>query len=213
MTAELFSQLNQKERQTLSDLDTPVKIQAYLDDTPYSPEERNRCVISVIRDRMAHCLDGGLFAVSALRRLGYPPLLVDLYPQPYLDDDHVLALFKVGKFWGSVAKSNYVGLRYRAPVYRSLRELVMSYFNDFYNVDGLLTLRGYSRPIDLSRFDAFDWESRDSGVDRIEAYLKERPMIEVISADGLAALPPVDSLTYRAGMLVANPDGLYKPKY
>ena len=138
------------ERTALDALHSPFAIQAFLDATPYSPEDRDRCPLNVIRDRVAHCLDGALFAAMALRRLGYPPLLIDLLPEPDIDDDHVLAIFKVNGCWGAVAKSNFVGLRYREPVYRTLRELVMSYFEPFYNVEGVRTLRGYTLPVNLS---------------------------------------------------------------
>jgi hypothetical protein len=105
--------LTGQETAALSALSSPADIQAYLDATPYSPEERDRCPLNVMRDRVAHCLDGGLFAAMALRRLGYPPLIIDLLPEPGLDDDHVLAIFKRDGCYGAVAKSNFAGLRYR----------------------------------------------------------------------------------------------------
>ena len=101
----------------LSGLDTPVKIQAFLDTCSYVAEYDNRCPARVLAERRAHCLDGGLFGAMALRRLGYPPLVVDIFPDPGMDDDHVLAIFKVNGRYGAVAKSNFVGLRYREPVY------------------------------------------------------------------------------------------------
>ncbi len=200
------------ERTTLAALDSPVAIQAYLDATPYSPEERDRCPLNVIRDRVAHCLDGGLFAAMALRRLGYPPLIVDLLPEPGLDDDHVLAVFKQGGYFGAVAKSNFVGLRYREPVYRTLRELVMSYFELFYNVDGLKTLRGYTAPLNLSRFDNYGWMWEDAGVTPIMPAVLKLRRFPIAGPEAVAGLSRVDDLSYRAGMLVANPAGLYKPK-
>jgi hypothetical protein len=90
----LESHLTASQRKTLDKLTSPVKIQEYLDATPYSPENQNRNPLRVIQDRLAHCLDGGLFGALALRRLGFPPLIVDLLPDPGMDDDHVLAIFK-----------------------------------------------------------------------------------------------------------------------
>jgi hypothetical protein len=205
--------LSDAEEAVLASLSSPAAIQAYLDATPYSPEERDRCPLNVIRDRVAHCLDGGLFAAMALKRLGFPPLVVDLLPEPDIDDDHVLAIFKQGGCYGAVAKSNFVGLRSREPVYRSLRELVMSYFEVFYNVDGVKTLRGYTVPLNLNPFDRFGWTWDDTGVTPIVKRMSEIRRFAVLSSDAAAQLSRVDDLSYRAGMLVVNPAGLYKPKY
>jgi hypothetical protein len=205
--------LSETEEAVLASLSSPAAIQAYLDATPYSPEERDRCPLNVVRDRVAHCLDGGLFAAMALRRLGHPPLVVDLLPEPGIDDDHVLAIFRHGDCYGAVAKSNFVGLRYREPVYRSLRELVMSYFEVFYNVDGLKTLRGYTVPLNLNLFDRYGWTWDDDGVEPIVKRMGEIRRFTVLSPDAAAGLALVDDLSYRAGMLVVNPAGLYKPKY
>ncbi len=205
--------LTPDESALLESLATPAAIQAYLDATPYSPEDHDRCPLNVIRDRVAHCLDGGLFAAMALRRLGYPALIVDLLPEPDMDDDHVLAVFRKGKGWGAIAKSNFIGLRYREPVYRDLRELVMSYFEDFFNVDGLKTLRGYTLPLNLAQFDRFGWTWQDEGVKPIVQRMGQIRRFSIIDARApIAGIMHVDDLSYRAGMLVANPAGLYKPK-
>jgi hypothetical protein len=114
--------------------------------------------------------------------------------------------------YGAVAKSNFSGLRFREPVFRSLRELVMSYFEDFFNVDGLKTLRGYSRPLHLATYDRMDWEVNDRAADAVEKRLKKLHRIPVL-AEGMAGeLSPTDALSYQAGMLGTNPAGLYKPE-
>jgi hypothetical protein len=208
-TADLWSQPAFAAFHTLN---SPRQIQDYLDQTPYSPEEANRCPLSVIRDRLAHCLDGGLFAAAALRRLGYPPLIVDLLPEPGADDDHVLAIFKERGRYGAVAKSNYVGLRYREPVYKTLRELVMSYFEFYFYTDRKKTLRGYTRPVDLSHYDHLNWMTRDAGADVIEQRLKKLKSISLIDAGMAQALTPVDDLTYAGLTLGINLEGVYKPK-
>lgn len=208
----LESRLTGEQRQTLRGLDTPRKIQDYLDATPYSPEYANRSPLQVMNDRLAHCLDGGLFAAAALRRIGYPPLLLDMFPEPGTDDDHVLAIFRQNGRFGAVAKSNFVGLRYREPVYRGLRELVMSYFEQFFNVHGLKTLRTYTRPLNLARFDPLGWEFTTRGADAIEKALLARKRLPLLTPAMAAALSPADELTYKAGLMVANWDGLYKPQ-
>lgn len=208
----LESHLTGEQRQILRGLDTPRKIQDYLDATPYSPEYANRCPLEVMNDRLAHCLDGGLFAAAALRRIGYPPLLVDMFPEPGMDDDHVLAIFQQNGRFGAVAKSNFVGLRYREPVYRGLRELVMTYFEQFFNINGVKTLRTYTRPLDLARFDRLGWEFTRRGADAIEKALLARKRIPLVTPAMTAALSPADELAYKAGLMVANWDGLYKPQ-
>ena len=212
MTETLEQHLNEEQREALRGLDAPEKIQAFLDTCSYVAEYNNRCPARVIAERMAHCLDGALFGAMALRRLGFPAVVVDIFPDPGMDDDHVLAIFKRHGRFGAVAKSNFVGLRYRDPVYLTLRELIMSYFEMFYNVDGVKTMRTYTPPLNLARFDRLQWEWSDAGADVIEQALLARRRIPLVTREIVTALVPVDPLTYRAGLLVANQDGLYKPK-
>src|SRR3990172_9278269 len=153
------SHLSKIELELVETLTSPLKIQNYLDSLPYVGEDLNRSPLRVIRDRQCHCLDGGLLAAMALRQLGHSARIIDLVPEPDIDYDHVLAIFQVNGLYGAIAKSNFVGLRYREPVYRSLRELVMTYFDVFYNVDGLKTLRAYTRPLNLSAYDRLDWQT------------------------------------------------------
>jgi hypothetical protein len=138
--------------------------------------------------------------------------LVDIFPDPGQDDDHVLAIFKNDGHYGAVAKSNFSGLRFRDPVYRNLRELVMSYFEDFYNFHGVKSLRTYTRPINLSRFDPLGWEWNDDGLVVIEKYMLSRSRLPLLTNKMAAILAPVDDLSYRAGMVGAIPDGVFKPQ-
>lgn len=194
----------------LSDLPTPEAIQAYLDSLPYIGEDLNRSPLRVIRDGQCHCLDGALLAALALRQLGHPARILDLIPEPDTDDDHVLAIFQVAGCYGAVAKSNFVGLRYREPVYRTLRELVMSYFDVFYNVDGLKTLRAYTRPLNLAAYDRYEWQTSEAGVEKIVERLYRLKPIPVIEPDRAAGLSRMDKRSYEAGMLGLNFEGLYK---
>src|SRR5947208_17132977 len=143
------------ERAVFRGLTTPEKIQRFLDRLAYNKEHGGatcRSPRGVLRDRTAHCMEGALFGAAGLRMMGHPPLLLDL--EAVRDDDHVLAIFRVRGHWGALAKSNYSGLRYREPVYRTLRELAMSYFEHYYNLRREKTLRNYSRPGTLPRSDA-----------------------------------------------------------
>lgn len=204
--------LNDEQRRIWSTLNHPYDIQAFLDSIPYSAEEKNRTPLQVIQDRLANCLDGGLFAAAALKQLGYPPVLVDLLPEPGLDDDHVLAIFRRNGRYGCLAKSNFVGLRSREPVYHSLRELIMSYFEMFFNVNGKKTLRAYTSPLRLSRYDSAGWMWNEQILEIIEERLTKLHQFPIITQVMAAELWDMDPLTYRAGLLVANPAGLYKPK-
>ena len=130
-------QLNKAELQLFRRLTDPVKIQKYLDDLPYNKErdgETCRSPRRVIRDETAHCFEAALFGAAAMRMNGHQPLILDL--EAVRDDDHVIAIYRLHGGWGAIAKSNYAGLRFREPVYRTLRELVMSYFEGYYNLCG-----------------------------------------------------------------------------
>src|SRR6266516_3972123 len=127
------------ELRQLRALKTPVGIQKFLDDLPYNLSYTAASPKKVLHDRTASCLEGGIFGAAALRILGFHPLIFDLEAEQ--DTDHVVAIFKVRGHWGAVAKSNFTGCRDREPVYRSLRELAMSYFNIYFNLRGERTLR------------------------------------------------------------------------
>ena len=148
----------------LRKLSSPEKIQLFLDDELAYNQEKDgetcRSPRRVIRDRTAHCAEGAFFAAAALRVHGHPPLIVDL--EAVRDDDHLLAVYQAHGRWGAMAKSNYSGLRFREPVYRTIRELVMSYFEHYYNLKGEKTLRAFStRPVNLNRFDQDHWTTTE----------------------------------------------------
>jgi len=178
-------------------LGDPFAVQNYLDSLPYVAEERDRSPLAVMQDGQAHCLDGGIFGALALWRIGHRPLILDLVPAPGLDDDHVLALFQQDGRWGAVAKSNYVGLRYREPVYRSLHELAMTYFEWYTNFEKQKSLRGYTRPLDLSHFDE-NWMWSDDGIRQVSRRLYSRKSIPLITPESAVALHPADERSYLA---------------
>ncbi|HTY36985.1 MAG TPA: transglutaminase domain-containing protein [Bacteroidota bacterium] len=201
--------LTSGERRLVASLTTPPKIQEFLDSIDYSEEERYRSPLTVLRDRKGHCFDGALFAAAMLRRIGYPPIITDIIPNDN-DDDHLLALFKMRGHWGAVAKSNYSGLRFREPVYRTLRELVMSYFENFFNSVGEKTMRGYTRPLDLTSFDASGWMTDDNALDAIGQRLDEIRTFKPISPAMIRNLSFADDRSLRAGLLGAKAEGLFK---
>ncbi len=149
--------LSPKETSFLKNLARPERIQTFLDDQlGYNKELTCRSPRRVLRDRVAHCAEGAFLAAAALHVIGHAPLILDL--ETVRDDDHLLAVFQENGLWGAIGKSNYAGLRFREPVYRTLRELVMSYYEHYFNLAGEKTLRAYStRPINLTRFDPIDW--------------------------------------------------------
>ena len=140
-----------RERRALRALRSPQGIQRALDTMPYHLASTAWSPRRVLRERTAHCLEGAIFAAAALRVLGYPPLLLDL--EAVQDVDHVIAVFRKHGHWGAIAKSNFSGVRYREPIHRTLRELAMSYFEGYVNLRGDRTLRAFSRPVNLARFD------------------------------------------------------------
>ena len=153
----------------LRSLNTPAKIQEFLDSLPYQYEDTAWSPRRVLRERAGHCMEGALLAAAALRINGHPPLLMDL--EAVRDDDHVVALYRVHGLWGGIAKSNYAGLRFRAPIYRTLRELALSYFEHYYNLRGERTLRTYSGAVNLARFDRQHWMTSDEDVWCVPEYL------------------------------------------
>lgn len=171
-----------RELRVLRALRTAGDIQRFLEEeVAYNKEPDGPTCRSprlVLRDRVAHCMEGALLAAAALRVQGHPPLLVDL--EAVRDDDHVLAVFRVDGHWGAIAKSNYASLRYREPVYRTVRELVMSYFEHYHNTRGEKTLRAYSRPLNLSQFDRLPWMTSEEPLWAIPEHLctvRHRPVV------------------------------------
>ena len=203
--------LTATELAVLNGLDSPLKIQTFLNETPYSTEAIYRSPLTVLRDRRAHCFDGALFAAAALRRLGYPPLIVEMLPNER-DDDHLLAVYKRDNYWGAVAKSNFVGLRYREPIHRTLRELLLSYFEDYFNIAGEKTLRGYTLPLNLVTCDRWNWMTDDEHLDEIANRLDRQRRVTLLTPAMEQNLAPVDPRTLKAGLLGADQEGLYKPK-
>ena len=179
-------------------LQTPIRIQKFIDaieyqyaDTAWSPEK-------VLRERKGHCLEGAMLAAAALRVNGYPPLVMDL--EAVRDDDHVVAVFRQRGLWGGIAKSNFAGLRFRAPVYRTLRELAISYFDHYYNLRGERTLRAYSRPVNLARLDSRHWMAAEEDMWCVPDLLIAARHYPLLPHKVARELPRLDRRSIQAGM-------------
>ncbi|OLC50080.1 MAG: hypothetical protein AUH67_02805 [Chloroflexi bacterium 13_1_40CM_4_69_19] len=189
---------------TLRGLRTPARVQRYLDGLRYNTERGGATVRSprrVMRDRTAHCAEGAFLAAAAFRVHGRPPLVVDL--EADRDDDHDLAVYRERGLWGAVATSKFAGLRFRPPVFRTIRELVMSYFDDYYNFAGERTLRAYSRPISLVRFDPIGWTTSEEDLWPVVEHLAMVRHTPLVPRAVARRLPRLDRRSYAAGLLGA----------
>ena len=191
-------------------LKTPAGIQLFLDNMAYASETIYRSPLRVLHERTCQCFDGAVFAAAMLKRLGHPALILNLLPNKR-DDDHVLALYQQEGHWGAVAKSNFSGLRFREPVYRDLRELVMSYFEHYYNLHREKTLRGYTRPLDLKTFDRLCWMTDDSAMHLIAGKLDRSTRHGILTRTMVRRLSLLDDRSCKAGLHGANEAGLSRP--
>jgi hypothetical protein len=206
----LHSLWTDEEQAILASLNTPARVQDFLDSIPYTTDHQTRSPRRVLRDRCAHCTEGAIFAAAALRFHGHPPLVVDLRAEN--DDDHVIAVYRWRGHWGAVAKSNFVGLRYREPIFRNLRELALSYFEEYFNTLGEKSLRAYSRPVDLSIFDDIHWMTTEQDLEIIGARLDRVRHYPLLDAEAVRNLRPVDKRMYDAGFLGTDMAGVYVAK-
>jgi hypothetical protein len=188
----------------------PYSIQVFLDSIDYNPDNECRSPRWVMKKRSAHCFEGALFAAAALDFIGYKPHIVDM--KAYNDDDHVIAVFKEDGYWGAVAKSNFTSLRYREPVYHSLRELIMSYFDFFFNTDGEKSLRSYSLPFDLTTLNDRKWATTDEDLEYIGDKIDSLHHFPVVTNKMIKNLKIASESMLKAGLLGSKAEGLYKPE-
>jgi hypothetical protein len=189
--------LSAKDVRTLRSLNMPVKIQKFIDGLTYQYADTAGSPQRVLRERAGHCLEGALLAAAAFRLNGRPPLVMDL--EGVRDDDHVVTLYRDRGLWGAVAKSNYAGLRFRAPVYRTLRELAMSYFEHYYNLRGERTLRAYSVAVSLARLDRKNWMTSEEEVWCVPEALIAARHFELFPDKVARDLPRLDRRSFEAG--------------
>ncbi|WPU67044.1 hypothetical protein [Peredibacter starrii] len=196
------------EKKFLKSLNTPHKIQRYLDDLIYNPDNSACSPRYVMMTGDGHCFEGGLLAAAALELQGHRPLMVDLVA--HNDDHHVLAVYKTKTGWGSISKSNTTLLRGREPFHKSIRELVMSYFPFYFNTKGHLSLEAYSAPINLNRFNHWNWRTSDEDLEEMGMSFNDLPHFTIASKRTLTKLPKVKDQLLEACFLGADQNGLYQ---
>jgi hypothetical protein len=187
------------ELRKLRSLKTPYGIQRFIDEMPYHLATSAWSPQRVLRERTAHCLEGAIFAAAALRAIGHRPLIVDL--ESYHDTDHVIAVYRERRHWGAIAKSNYAGLEFREPIHRTLRELALSYFLMYFNLRRERTLRTFSRPVNLKRFDPRGWMTSKTDVWYIPEYLLDISHTKLLAPGMSKRLHRLDDRTFKAGLV------------
>jgi len=195
--------LSKEELAILKRLSTPNKIQDFLDTLAFNYERRGETCMSpkmVLSAGKAHCLEGALFAAAALWLQGESPLLLNLETLD-IDDDHALALFKRNGCWGAISKTNHGVLRFRDPIYRTSRELVLSYFHEYFMADtGQKTLRAYSRPFSLKRFGT-EWITSEENLWDIAHALDESTHFHIVPKNYVKHLRPPSQVERTAGSI------------
>ena len=192
-----------KQFKILKKLNTPVKIQTFLDKLPINFEKDGETFLSplaVLKKRTCHCIEAAVLAALAMRVNGRPPLVLDLTAVRN-DFDHVIAVFQKGQQWGAISKTNHAVLRYREPVYNSIRELVMSYFHEYQDDYGHKNLRSYSLPVNLKRFDRLGWMTTYEDIDYIPEYLVKVKHYSILTRTQIRNLRMADPLEIQASRL------------
>ncbi|MBU0762382.1 MAG: hypothetical protein KKD39_05100 [Candidatus Altiarchaeota archaeon] len=192
---------------TLEKLDTPPKIQNYLEKLKYNGGDKCHSPLHVVKNKRAYCFEGALFAAACMKYHGHKPLIVDL--RAVNDDDHIIAVYKRNGLWGALSKSNFLTLQYREPIYRSLRELAQSYFNFYYNIKGEKTLREYSRPMNLNRFNG--WETTDEDLNYLGEQIDKMKHYPITAGHIFKNLRPVNPKLLKASLMGAKLHEVYKP--
>jgi hypothetical protein len=200
---------NSQEKKFLESFSNPWSIQEYLDSIDYNPDYECRSPRFVMERKKAHCFEGALFAAAVLDFLGFKPLIVDM--KAWNDDDHVIAVFREDGYWGAIAKSNFTTLRFREPVFRSLRELIMSYFDFYINVNGEKTLRSYSLPFDLTAFNSRKWATTDEDLEYIGDKIESLHHFPVVNDKMIKNLNRASKSMMNAGLLGSDEKGLFRP--
>ncbi len=192
--------LSKKEFSTLKKLNTPEKIQDFLDTLPINFEKGGDTCLSprrVLREKKAHCIEGALLAATALWVAGGEPLLLDFQTTPE-DEDHVVALYKKNGYWGALSKTNHAVLRFRDPIYRTIRELALSYFHEYFMLEtGKKTLKSYSRPFSLKRFGT-KWMTSEKNLWYIAETLDRSPHFPAVPKKNRAHIRPISKVEKKA---------------
>lgn len=177
---EIKKLLSKKEVSIVKKLNTPNKVQDFLDKMPFNFEKKGETYMSprrMLREVVAHCFEGALLATLCLSYYGYENYLLDLKVKESAktDSDHTLCVFKIGRFWGAISKTNHSVLRWRDPIYRNVRELAMSYFHEYFLDNGEKTLSSYSKPFDIWKRFGTKWVTAEEDLDKIAEALDWSP--------------------------------------
>src|SRR5690349_15349561 len=178
---KLAAALTSRERRQFARLDTPQKIQDFLDTLPANFEPNGDTHMSprrVLRERVAHCTEGAILAAACLVFHGHDAYLIDLRSLP-ADQDHVVTLFKQHGLWGAISKTNHAVLRWRDPIYRSPRELAMSYVHEYYLKSGRKSLIAFSKPFRVTRYAPARWVTANENLDWLIVALDDSPHVAV----------------------------------
>lgn len=192
----------------LKRLSTPAMIQDFLDKLPMNHEkegETHRSVRAALAAKKAHCIEGAMIAAAALALRGEPPILMDLTARRP-DDDHVVALYKKNGYWGAISKTNHATIRFRDPVYRTLRELALSYFHEwFMNTNGEKTLKSFSViPLNLMRFGT-DWVTSEKQLWYLDKALDALPHENLVPKGNKKFIRAADAMELKAGRFIEWP--------
>ena len=196
--------LKEKELKILKTLNTPKKIQDFLNKIPINFEPNGDTCYSprmVLKKNQAHCIEGAMFAAAALRVNGERPLVLDL-TSTKKDFDHVVCVFKRNGYWGAISKTNHAVLRYREPIYKNIRELAMSFFHEYFDDNGKKTLRSYSMPVNLARFDKLNWMTSEENVWFVDDYLGKVKHFPILTRSQILSLRKADKPEIEAGKIV-----------
>lgn len=184
--ADIFSGFTKQERNVLRRLNTPIKVQNFLQDNVEYKYGDRHCPQSVLREKVIDCLDAAVFACAALTYHKYNVFLIDL--KGFYEEDHVLCVFRMNGLYGAIAMSKFICLKYRNPVYKSIRELVMSYFEGYYSYKGRLVLWAYSVPFYPTKRYGADWLYKDKVVDRLAGDIDEIPHFRLLPSRNIAKI-------------------------
>lgn len=186
-------------------LDTPAKVQDFVNNLKFNFEQQGETCMSprrTLKARKAHCMEGAMLAAAILEFHGQKPLVLDLKSIKPGDDDHVVALFRQFGCWGAISKTNHGVLRYREPIYKTISELSISYFHEYFLKDGRKTLREYSNPLNLNYFNDFGWRTSEQDLFEIPSRIDKIRHFKILSAVQIKNLRKADPIEIKAGELV-----------
>ncbi|MEK7105861.1 MAG: hypothetical protein AAB895_00710 [Patescibacteria group bacterium] len=195
-----------KEKMLMRKLNTPAKVQDFLNSLKFNFEKNDnteeqtiKSPIRTLRDRRAHCFEGALLGAYILSLHGFKPYLLHLKTTKE-DLDHVITPFRVGKYWGALSKTNHPVLRYREPIYKNIRELVMTYFHEYYLNNGNKTFRSYTQPLSLKQFNG--WETSEEDLWNIDEALDRMKNYDIVPKSHVKKLRKADKIEIKSGKIV-----------